>query len=358
MHSLAAVFSGVPESLEMIQLRTPEPTGEQILVRVTACTLCGSDLHSYKGRRSVAVPTILGHEIVGEIVAFGPDAARTDAAGLPLEPGTRVVWSLVASCGNCFYCSRELPQKCLHSVKYGHESFCDGRELLGGLAEHCLLMPGTTIVRVPDHLPQETIAPGSCATATMVAALEAAGRIQDRSVCIAGSGLLGLTAAAMSRVSGAESVIVCDRNPDRLRLAERFGATAAVTPDQLADTVLEVTAGRGVDVALELSGASSAFQLLWSQLRTGGTLVPVGAVFPSEAIPIYPEQIVRRNLTIRGIHNYGPSHLIQAVDFLSQHHQAFPFREIVSRWYPLSESQAALQEAMNPAHIRIGVRPD
>ena len=164
--SLAAVFHGTAGQIELQQLPTPVPRGAEILVRVESCTLCGSDLHSFEGRRKVPVPTILGHEIVGRIEAFGPDSVRTDAAGSSLEVGCRVVWGLVAACGECFYCQRDLSQKCLRSVKYGHESFRSGYELLGGLAEHCLLMPGTAIVRLPEDLSLNTISPSGCATAT------------------------------------------------------------------------------------------------------------------------------------------------------------------------------------------------
>src|SRR5581483_7521681 len=105
------------------------------LVRVTGCTLCGSDLHSYAGRRSVAVPTVLGHEILGRIDAFGPSTPRRDFLGQSLAEGDRVTWAIVANCGDCFYCLRGLPAKCQHSVKFGHELLRPGRELTGGLAE-------------------------------------------------------------------------------------------------------------------------------------------------------------------------------------------------------------------------------
>ena len=164
--SLAAVFHGTAAQIELQHLPTPVPRGAEILVRVESCTLCGSDLHSFEGRRKVPVPTILGHEIVGRIEAFGPAAVRSDAAGCSLEIGSRVVWGLVAACGECFYCQRDLSQKCLRSVKYGHESFRSGYELLGGLAEHCLLMPGTAIVRLPEDLSLNTISPSNAQSST------------------------------------------------------------------------------------------------------------------------------------------------------------------------------------------------
>ena len=355
--SLAAVFTGNAGQIELQHLPTPRPGGVEILVRIESCTLCGSDLHSIEGRRKVPVPTIPGHEIVGRIEAFGPDAVRTDVTGCPLEVGTRVVWALVASCGDCFYCQRELPQKCLRSVKYGHEAFRNGYELLGGLAEHCLLMPGTAIVKVPDDLSLNIISPSSCATATIVAALESAGTIRNRTLCITGAGLLGLTASAMARSQGAAAVVVCDLHAERRARARQFGATQWVAPEELSDVLNEVTGSHGVDVALEVSGAPAAFHSLWPHLRLGGTLILVGAVFPSEPIPLAMEQIVRRNLTIHGIHNYGPRHLSQAVEFLQAAQHTWPFEEIVSHWFSLQDVASAVREAMNPANIRVGVKP-
>ena len=224
--SLAAVFDGIPRRLELREFPVPQPQGQEIVVRVHGCTLCGSDLHSYEGRRAVPVPTVLGHEIVGEIETLGESAPRFDLAGNSLQAGDRIVWAIVASCGECFYCRRGLPQKCQRAVKYGHEAFQPGRELLGGLAEHCLLVPGTAIVKLPDEIPLATACPASCATATIVAALEAAGDVRDRTVCVLGAGLLGLTASAMARAHGCleksfASTYILNGPPARLHLEPR-----------------------------------------------------------------------------------------------------------------------------------------
>src|SRR5262245_60463308 len=145
--SLAAVFSGTPGQIELRELPVPRPAAGELLVRILGCTICGSDLHTLHGRRQVPVPTVLGHEIIGEIALLGSDVPHEDLAGQPLRVGDRVTWSLVASCGECFYCQHDLPQKCETAVKYGHEALRPGRELLGGLAEHALLVPGTALVR-------------------------------------------------------------------------------------------------------------------------------------------------------------------------------------------------------------------
>jgi alcohol dehydrogenase len=303
------------------------------------------------------VPTVLGHEIVGEIVAFGEGTARIDLAGDPLQIGDRVTWAIVASCGECFYCRRNLPQKCLRSVKYGHEAFRPGRELLGGLAEHCLLVRGTAIIRVPAGLPLEVACPASCATSTVAAALEAAGDLQGRTICILGAGMLGLTACAMSRTAGAAEVVCVDTNEARRAQARLFGATHALAPDELATVVRELTQGHGLDLLLEFTGSTPAFENAWPQLRIGGRAVLVGAVFPGPAISLLPEQIVRRQLTLTGVHNYAPRHLVAAMAFLGQNQGAFPFENLVSAWHPLSATEDAFRIARETQAVRIGVCP-
>ncbi|MEY4178100.1 MAG: L-threonine 3-dehydrogenase [Planctomycetota bacterium] len=355
--SLAAVFSGKPEELALHPFDTPVPGRGETLVRVIGCTLCGSDLHSYEGRRQVPVPTILGHEIVGAIEAFGPEAPQVDWTGRELRPGDRVTWAIVASCGQCHYCHRGLPQKCERGVKYGHERFAPGVELRGGLADHCLLAPGSAVLRVPDELPLEVACPASCATATVAAALSRAGGTQGRTVAILGAGLLGLTACAMSRAGGAGAIVCVDRDASRRERALLFGASHSVAPEEAPAALRDVSGGYGVDLLVELTGARAAFLNTWDSVRLGGAIVLVGSVFPDEPVPMRLEQIVRRNLSIFGVHNYGPADLAAALEFLARHHAGFPFRELVAAWYPLQDCAAAFTAARDPAAIRIGVRP-
>lgn len=355
--SLAAIFHGAGRDLEMCRVACPQPRGDEVLVRVLGCTLCGSDLHTFDGRRETPLPTILGHEIVGEISCFGDSDARSDLAGRELRIGDRVTWSIVANCGSCFFCLRDLPQKCLASVKYGHEPVRPGRELLGGLAEHCLLAPGTAIVRLPDELPLSVACPASCATATISAAVAAVGNVQGRNVCLFGAGLLGLTACAMLRVAGAANIICVEVSESRRGRAMGFGATHVVAPDQLARTADATTERHGFDAVLELSGSPAAFESGFHSLRRGGTLVLVGSVFPTPPVAISPEQIVRRNLTIRGIHNYAPHDLLHAVEFLTNHHYDFPFAELVAEWFPLDAAAEAFTRSHDSSNIRIGVCP-
>lgn len=353
----AVLFHGPGRPLEFVRAPLPEPRGAEMLVRVRGCTLCGSDLHTRQGRRQGPVPVVLGHEIVGEIAAFGESAPSHDATGLPLRVGDAVVWSIVAHCGACFYCLRGLPQKCEAMIKYGHEAVRDGLALRGGLADFCLLAPGGTVVRLPEDIPLAVACPASCATATVAAATAAAGTIAGRRFGVMGLGMLGLTAIAMLQRMGADCIVGVDPDAGRLARAEAFGADYAVTPHDFGACAADATGTHGLDAVLELSGSDAAFEAGMASLRLGGTMVLVGAVFPTPPVSLSMERIVRRNLTIRGVHNYEPGALAEAVRFLAENNRRYPFEGLVARWFPLEDAEAAFQLAADPSIIRIGVRP-
>lgn len=350
----AAVFIGPGQPLELREFAVPDPVGGEVLVRVTGCTICGSDVHTFEGRRTVHTPIILGHEIVGRIESLGPNAPTHDANGHALQPGDRVTWSIVANCGRCFFCDRHLPQKCERMVKYGHETVHNNAELKGGLADYCRLAPGSTLLRLPDALTDAVACPASCATATVAAALRFAGGVAGGTVLVQGAGMLGLTACAMARWAGAAEVICCDPAANRLERATAFGAGTVVLPQDLSTSLSRVTNGYGVDVALELSGSPIALEAGLPLLRIGGTYILVGAVFPTRSVALEPEKVVRRQLTIRGVHNYAPQDLATAVQFLSEA-KAYPFESLVPNWTNLREVNRAFEQARRPEVFRAGV---
>jgi len=356
------VFTGSSEPLELREFPLPRLGDREMLVRVECCTLCGSDLHTFQGRRHGPCPTVLGHEILGRVAEAPKGGELRDFNGRPLAVGDRVTWSLVASCGGCFYCSHDLPQKCTQQFKYGHELLTDEHPLSGGLAEHCHLAPGTAVFRIPDDLPDELLCPVNCATATVAAALRAVGDCRERVLLVQGAGMLGLTACAMARTRGAREVIVCDVRPERLSMALQFGATKAVDVssdvEQLRYAVEQITDGRGVDLAAELSGAPDAVEAGLDLLRIGGTYVLVGSVFPAPPVPLSAESVVRRLLSIHGVHNYTPQDLAAALEFLAGSHGDFPFADLVGAQFPLSEAAAAFRHAIEAKPFRVAVKPE
>lgn len=353
-----AIFTG-PRQITIEERAEPPLAAGEALVEVLGCTLCASDLHSFTGRRSVAVPTVLGHEIVGRVVRLGPPSVLGPVScldGSPLAVGDRIVWAVVASCGECLRCRRGLPQKCITGVKYGHAVAAPGREALGGLASHCLLLPGTSIVRLPDGMPLEVACPAGCSTATVAAALEPAGDLMGRRVAVLGLGMLGLTACGMAREAGAAEVVGIDPEPERTARSLRFGATRAASPADL-PSLSAAAAGGGFDLVLEMSGSPSGVTAALDACGVGGGVHLVGSVFPAGRVPLDPEQLIRRQATLRGIHNYAPRHLATAVAFLEASEDRVPFAELVEAWYPLESISEAFGAALASRAVRIGVRP-
>jgi len=360
MISRYALFHGPGQPLELQQAEGPDLSPGEVLVSVDLCTLCGSDLHTYQGDRQVACPTVLGHEMVGRLVATGPDAPQQDSNGTPIEVGDRLTWSITACCQQCFFCRHGLPQKCTQLYKYGHQLHDPGHPLSGGLADHCQLVKGTTLIKVPAGLADEVVAPASCATATVAGACRVAGVSDGMTVLVQGAGMLGLTAVAMARQLGAREVLVSDLDPARLARAEKFGATGTVLAtdaEQLQRIVRSVGELDGVDVVLELSGSPAACEQGLAQLRTGGVMVLVGTVFPTGPFSVDPETVVRRCQRIEGLHNYRPGDLARAVAFLEKCSCQQELAGLVEQVLPLADIEAAFQVAKERGSYRVGVAP-
>ena len=327
----AAVWAADGIRVRDVELPTPGP-GE-LLVRVDLATVCGSDLHTVSGRRPAPSPSILGHEAVGHVAAAGPGAER--------EIGERIVWSVTATCGRCGRCRRGFTAKCEQVRKVGHEAFTGDWPLSGGYADHILLPAGVTTVPVPETVPDAVAAPAGCATATVMAVLEAAGEMADRRVLICGAGMLGVTAAGACAEQGAE-VLISDPHPQRQQIAARFGAT----PDS----------GGRVDIALDFSGSPDAVKGALARVDLGGRLVLAGSVAPGPAVALDPEAVVRGWLTITGVHNYEPRHLIRAVEFLTRTTRTLPWPDLVAEPVELTAIGTVLQP-LPRAVLRASIAP-
>lgn len=359
-HSRAAVFHTAGEPLTIEQFPIPALKGAEALVRIRRATICGSDLHTCFGRRHSPAPSVLGHEMVGEVAAAGADGVR-DYRRAALRPGDRVTWSMVWSCGECYYCRRDLRPKCERLRKFGHEQLSPGRELFGGMAEYCHLPEATAIFRVPEGVPDEAAAPANCATATAAAVIREAGAIAGETVVIHGAGMLGLTACAMAAAAGARHVVAIEPDARRRSMAQRFGASttlnSALAAVEILQCVKDLSEGRGAGVALELSGDPGAIDLGMSLLRIGGRFVWAGSVFPSRPVSVNAEQVVRRMLRITGVHNYAPEDLERGLNFLSDTAGVYRFDELVSARFPLAEVNEAIAFAERERPLRVALIP-
>ena len=351
---------GRPLAIERFDLPDRLEPGA-LLCKVRMSTICGSDLHTIFGRRREPAPLILGHEILGEVVALG-DGVDKSTSGAPLRVGDRVTWSIMASCGECFYCRKSLPQKCLRLIKYGHTCCREAPHLTGGYAEYIYLFPGTAVYHVPENLTDEIATPANCALSTVINALETAAFAPGETVLIQGAGMLGLNLIALCREAKAAKVIVTDAMPRRLEAASRFGADACLNPkdrppDETAAAIRALSeGGHGVDVAFEVCGNRAAVDQAVQSLRTGGRYVIAGLVTPGSDLDIDGNQLTRKYLTVSGIHNYHPKHLDHALRFLEEHAHEYPYADIVGATFPLDEINEAVRLAATEEHVRVAVR--
>ena len=358
LHSTAALFQGVEKPWEFPSIPLRDPAPGEILVKVLACTICGSDLHTICGRRHAHPPAVLGHEIVGEVLAIGPNTSPLDHLGNPIQPSDRVVWGIVANCGKCFYCLHELPQKCSLAFKYGHQQINEGSIWQGGFAQHCMLAPGTTLVRLPEHLTLEAACPLSCATSTIAAAMRIAAPLTNQRVLVVGAGMLGITALAYARELGAARLACLEPDSSRRELALGcFRADIAGDVAELERWIANKQNGIGFDLIIECSGSNAGTLDAMRLMRTGGRCILVGAVFPSAPIPLVFEEFVRRQWTIHGVHNYRSDDLVRAVEFMSDAQARYPFADLVRETFPLKQIERAVIAAQLRENIRVAILP-
>ncbi|MEE2888724.1 MAG: zinc-binding dehydrogenase [Planctomycetota bacterium] len=336
--------TGKPMALEHKDLEFDPAPGEA-LVAIDLATICGSDLHTIDGTRTERTPCVLGHEAIGRIVQLG--------SGRDLAPGDRVTWSIADSCGRCAACTTHgLPQKCQHLFKYGHAPLGDGTGHNGCYASHIVLRPGTHIARVPDKVPDHVAAPANCALATMVNAISQLPS-SPGSVLIQGGGLLGLYGCALLQEAGVEQIYCTEVDGARRKLIEQFGGV----PIDAAHAEQEISSRhpQGVDAVIEVAGVKSVVEEGINLCRIGGSYIFVGLVHPDSALDITAETIIRKCLTLRGVHNYAPGHLDAALAFLERQIHHLPFEALVAPPEHLENLAAAIELAKTHQWARVSL---
>lgn len=298
------------------------------LVRVTAAGICGSDLHPYFGReRGLDVGTVMGHELLGEIVEVGSDV-------MAFAVGDRVVAPFTTNCGACYYCRIGLTARCERGQLFGWVE--NGSGLHGAQAELVRVpLADATLVEVPEGLDDAVALLAGDILSTATFGAELAGVEPGDLVAVVGCGPVGLLAIRTALERGAREVVAVDSVPSRLALAERFGATSVSfeTGDPMA-TVCERSEGRGADCAIEAVGTPEATRAAADLLRLGGSLAALG-VHTEPHLAISPGEIYDRNLTYSGgrcpVRHYIPQALA-----LAERDETL-LSELISHRLPLSE---------------------
>lgn len=336
--------AGQPFRAEEREFSPEDLAPGEALVEISLATVCGSDLHTFDGKRVEDTPCVLGHEAVGRVVAV---ADRTDVA-----IGDRVTWSIADSCGECPACtSFGLPEKCERLFKYGHAPLTNGSGLNGSYASHIVVRHGTRVVRLPDEVADAVAAPANCALATMVNAISGTPE-NVKKVVIQGGGMLGIYGCALLRERGVPDVYVTDLDTRRFDIIERFGGRA-VDASQV-DSDLDSVRGQ-IDAVFEVAGVKELIPQGVSLLRPGGFYGLVGLVHPDSALGITAEQLIRKCITLRGFHNYSPDHLDAAVEFLARNVGKLPFEDLVGPPVDLTRLDEAFASARKRDEFRVSV---
>jgi threonine dehydrogenase-like Zn-dependent dehydrogenase len=288
----ALLFEGIRR---VVCATVPDPSvrdAGDVVVRVRAAAVCGSDLHVYRGLETgLDAGTVMGHEVAGEVVEAGPGVSR-------FRPGDLVVSPFTTSCGACFYCRLGLTARCEQGQLFGWVE--KGRGLHGVQAEYVRVpLADSTLVMVPNGTPPEEALFAGDVLATGWFGAESAGAAPGRTVAVVGCGPVGLMAVIAARELGAERVFAVDSLPERLGLAERWGAEPVdFQRTDAAGRIRDAMEGRGVDGVVEAVGSPQASRLAYGLVRPGGTIAAVG-VHVEDRLAFAPGEIYDKNLTYR-----------------------------------------------------------
>ncbi len=307
---------------------------QDVIVKVDLAGICGSDLHPYLEReKGLDHGTVMGHEFVGEIVESGGNVAG-------LSVGDRVFSPFTTNCGDCFYCRCGLTCRCTKGQLFGWLE--KGKGLHGGQAELVRVpLADATLMRIPEGIsPEEALLMGDIFSTGFFCA-EQAGAGPDGTYVVVGCGPVGLMTMTAARELGVERLFAVDLIPDRLALAEQFGATPIhlLSEDPVA-VVKEATDGRGADGVMEVVGNQPAMRLATDLLRPGGTIASIG-VHTEETIAFTPGEAYDKNITFRSGRCPARHYMERLVPVVQA--QRHDLTAIISHRMPLSEGVDAYE---------------
>lgn len=349
----AAVFYGTGQPFQFINKPVPVIEPGEILVKNLYTTICGSDVHTWCGRRMEPPQVVLGHEITGDILFIDPAHSAKDLRGQTLEVGDRITWSIFSVPPGNPAPRPDIPQKSNNLFKYGHALAKEGDVFNGGLADYCILRKDTAIIKISKKIPLKVAATISCAHSTVAGALRVAGDVGGKKVLVFGAGLLGISCIAMCHEAGAEWIGAIDIDMRRLSISHAFGANEGYNIAQGIPTPL---LWPEADIVFDMTGDTKAMQAGIDSLRTGGIAVWIGAVFPNSPVQVDAQKIVRKVLQIRGLHNYNFDDFLAATAFIEANYQKYPFEDLVEKEFTLEQTEQAFEFAAKGKPVRAGVK--
>jgi D-arabinose 1-dehydrogenase-like Zn-dependent alcohol dehydrogenase len=330
--------------LEEADIPTPEIGSSDVLIRVAAAGICHSDAHYRDGISKIdRLPLTLGHEVTGRVEQVGSDVTH-------LSAGDRVCVHYLVHCGSCEFCVRGLEQFCRSGQMIG-------KHLDGGYAEY-IKVPGANAVPLPNEIPFEVGAIMMCSSATALHALHKARFKAGESIVIFGFGGLGFSALQLARAFDCGDVLVVEINPAKLASAASMGAVAidARSADPV-EQIKEATAGRGVDVALELIGSAETMRQAVLCLAPLGRAALVGLT--AESMSVFPyTELINKETEIIGVSDHLAAELPALIEFGRSGKLRFPpetLRVVDLDAIQINTGLDALQDSID--HVRTVIVP-
>ncbi|WP_239519521.1 zinc-binding dehydrogenase [Arcanobacterium phocisimile] len=345
----AAVLRDPALGLQVEEIKTPHPRDGEVLVKVTACGLCHSDLHVIGGKIAFPMPAVLGHEVTGEIVEVGPGNQHTG-----LSVGQHVAGAFLMPCGQCDYCAQGRDDLCapffdLNRIKgqlYDGETrlfALDDEPIamysMGALAEYCVI-PATSVAVLEDSMDMVSGAILGCAALTGYGAVRRGADLRyGESVAVVATGGIGSNIIQVAKAFGAEKIIAIDVADDKLEAAKALGATDVVNSlkQNVREAVFEITDGRGVDVAFEALGRPETWASALDALRDGGRMVPIGLGAGVQTAAVEINRTVRRSQSILGSYGARTRQDLPVVVKMASEGK-IDYQHIVTRRFPLEEA--------------------
>ena len=356
----AAVLRDYDKGLQVETIRTPRPKAGEVLIKVTACGLCHSDLHVIGGAIAFPLPAVLGHEVAGTIVELGPGTEHTG-----LEVGQQVAGGFLMPCGQCRHCAAGHDELCepffelnrLKGVLYDGTTrlySLDGEPIqmysMGGLAEYSVV-PATALAPVPEGVDPVSSAILGCAAMTGYGAVRRGADIKyGETVAVVAVGGVGSNIVQIARAFGASQVIAIDVADDKLEAVKAFGATATINSmtQDAREEVLKLTNGRGVDVSFEALGIPSTWNTALDVLADGGRMVPIGLGAGRQTAEVEINRTVRRSQSILGSYGARTRQDLPAVVDLAAR-GIINYDDLVTRRFSLDEAGAGYEALRNRA---------
>jgi len=324
----ALTFNGIED---ILYESVPDPillSPKDVIVKVSCCAICGSDLHVYYGRETgIDQHTGMGHEFAGEVVEVGREVKT-------LEIGDVVISPFTVNCGQCYYCKIGLTCRCVENQLFGWVE--KGKGLQGGQAEYVRVpLADSTLVKLPENVSiEEGVLAGDVISTGFYSAKQA--QVKEEGVyAVVGCGPVGLMAILGAREYGAGKIYAIDKEQSRLDVAKKFGAISIdASKENATEIIREASQGRGADAVMEAIGSHFSLQLSYDLVRPGGIISSVG-VCTARYLPFSPTQAYDKNLTY--VTGRCPARAMMPTVIPLIQERKYPFNVIVTHRMPLSD---------------------